>query len=56
MLQKYKYIFGIVYNIFSDSLSKQDGRKKGKKTSGFSLCNGRRRGHIASLRGWSVKE
>jgi hypothetical protein len=31
MLQKYKYIFGIVYNIFSDSLSKQDGRKKGEE-------------------------
>jgi hypothetical protein len=28
MLQKYKYIFGIAYNILSDSLSKQDGWKE----------------------------
>lgn len=31
MLQKYKYIFGIVCNIFSDSLSKQDGRNVGRE-------------------------
>jgi len=34
MLQKYKYKFGIVHNILSDSLSKQDGRKKGEKNVG----------------------
>jgi hypothetical protein len=39
MLQKYKYIFGIVYNIFSDYFRVQERRENDISPSFEFVCN-----------------